>query len=56
MLELHSDELGVSGNFSIDPSSAEGFSLGERVVMDYQRRGLPLIGYKIMVLSVRPAS
>jgi len=53
VLELHSDELGRSGFFSIDPSESEKYAVGQRLVIDYQRRGLPLIGYKITVLAVR---
>jgi len=52
VLELHSDELGRSGFFSIDPSESEKYAVGQRVVIDYQRHGLPLIGYKITVLAV----
>lgn len=54
VLELYSEELGVSGYFAISPSDAGKYQIGQKLGMEYQRRGLPLIGYKITVLAVRP--
>jgi hypothetical protein len=54
VLELHSEELGISGFFSISPSDSEQYHVNQKIVMEYQRHGLPLIGYKTTVLTVRP--
>ena len=51
---VRSDELGASGFYSIDPSESAGYSVGQRVVIDYRLHGLPLIGYKITVYALRP--
>jgi hypothetical protein len=56
VLELYSPELGATGFFSVPPADEASYSIGQQVIMAYQRKGLPLIGYKTTVLSVRPAS
>ena len=54
VLKLHSEELGISGFFSISPSDSGQYQVGQRVVMEYQLHGLPLIGYKTTVLDLQP--
>ena len=54
VLELDSDELGIGGFFSVDPSESEQYPVGGQVVMEYQQRGLPIIGYRTMVTAIRP--
>ena len=56
VLELYSQELDATGFFSVPPADEGSYSIGQRVMMEYQRKGLPLIGYKTTVLSVRPAA
>lgn len=54
VLELYSEELDATGFYSVSPSEKDAYPVDGRVVMEYQRHGLPLIGYKTTVLSVRP--
>jgi hypothetical protein len=56
VLELYSQELDATGFFSVPPADEGSYSVGQRVRMEYQRKGLPLIGYKTTVLSVGPAA
>jgi hypothetical protein len=54
VLELYSSDIDAAGFFSV-PTAEEGkYQVGQRVSIEYQRRGLPLLGYRTMVLSVRP--
>jgi hypothetical protein len=54
VLELHSDEIDATGFFSVSPSASESYAVGQSVTMEYQRHGLPLIGYKTTVLAIHP--
>ena len=54
VLELRSDELGVTGFYAVAPSEETRYHVGDTVSMEYQRRGLPLIGHRTVVLSARP--
>jgi hypothetical protein len=54
VLELYSAPLQARGFFSLPASDEAAYQVGAHVVIDYQRKGLPLIGYKTTVLKVRP--
>jgi len=54
VLELYSEQLDSTGFFSVPPPEEGSYRIGQRVTMEYQRKGLPLVGYKTTVLSVRP--
>lgn len=54
VLELRSEEIDSTGFFSVPPAEEASYSIGQRVTMEYQRKGLPFVGYKTTVLSVRP--
>ena len=52
VLELYSKQLDVTGYISIALTDKDKYQKGQEVVMNYQLRGLPGIGYKTMVLSI----
>jgi hypothetical protein len=56
VLEIYSPELGTTGFFAVPPADEGSYRIGQRVMMEYQLKGLPLIGYKTTVLSVRPSA
>lgn len=54
VLELYSKQLDVTGHLSVPLADKDKFQKGQGFVMNYQLRGLPVLGYKIMVLSIEP--
>lgn len=52
VLELHNEELGVTGYYPVSPSQEGKYQVGQKLTMEYQRRGLPLVGYKITILAI----
>ena len=54
VLELESAELGLVGFYSIQPAEEANYPVGGTVVMEYQQRGLPMVGRKTVILSARP--
>jgi hypothetical protein len=54
VLELYCSEINSAGFFSIATAEEAKYQVGQHVAIEYQRRGLPLVGYRTTVLSVRP--
>ena len=54
VLELYSGAIDSAGFFSVPTADESKYQVGQQVSIEYQRRGLPLFGYRTMVLSVRP--
>lgn len=53
VLELYIDQFDSAGYVAVPPADEGKFQVGQRVSMEYQRRGLPLFGYRTTVLSVQ---
>jgi hypothetical protein len=54
ILEVYSRDIDSAGFVSIPTAEESRFQVGQQVSIEYQRRGLPLFGYRTIVLSVRP--
>ena len=52
VLEIYCEELDLTGHYSINVGEQDDYQVGQLLKMNYERRGLPFIGYKTMVLSI----
>jgi hypothetical protein len=54
VLELYSKEIDSTGFVAIPTAEQSKYTIGQSVAIEYQRRGLPLLGYRTTVLSIQP--
>jgi hypothetical protein len=54
VLELYCPEINSSGFFAVSPEEQAEYKVGQKLLIEYQQKGLPGIGYKTIVLSIKP--
>ena len=54
MFSIRLDDRPVEAIFSLNTTAAESFETGQRVSIDFEERGIPLVWKRVYVVEMKP--